>query len=254
MGTVGGNIYKELLVMLTLLVTVGLSSFAAAQLSDHLKALCPAYPNCDNALLAEYDKIYKASILSAPAGGPQAPVSNSNELPCANYPFCDVNHAALAQGVLCANFPNCDVHHVAIAQRGKRQAATPVTPGNIPGLVPGSAAAAQWWTAQLIHQGQLTHHVSKRQAATLVTPGNIPGLVPGSAAAAHWWTAQIAHQGQLAHHVGKRQAATPVTPGNIPGLVPGSAAAAQWWTAQIAHQGQLAHHVGKRQAATPVTP
>ena len=30
-------------------------------------------------------------------------------------------------------------HHV-----GKRQAAIPVTPGNIPGLVPGSAAAAQW--------------------------------------------------------------------------------------------------------------
>jgi len=229
--------------MLTLLVTVGLSSFVAAQLPDHLKALCPAYPNCDNALLAEYDKIYKASILSAPAGGPQAPVSNSNELPCANYPFCDVNHAALAQGVPCANFPNCDVHHVAIAQRGKRQAATPVTPGNIPGLVPGSAAAAQWWTAQIAHQGQLAHHVGKRQAATPVTPGNIPGLVPGSAAAAQWWTAQIAHQGQLAHHVGKRQAATPVTPGNIPGLVPGSAAAAQWWAAQIAHQGQLAHHV-----------
>merc|ERR1712178_408554 len=183
MGTVGGNIYKELLVMLTLLVTVGLSSFAAAQLPDHLKALCPAYPNCDNALLAEYDKIYKASTLSAPAGGPQAPVSNSNELPCANYPFCDVNHAALAQGVPCANFPNCDVHHVAIAQRGKRQAAT------------------QWWTAQIAHQGQLAHHVGKRQAATPVTPGNIPGLVPGSAAAAQWWTAQLIHQGQLAHHV-----------------------------------------------------
>merc|ERR1712154_408427 len=221
MGTVGGNIYKELLVMLTLLVTVGLSSFAAAQLPDHLKALCPAYPNCDNALLAEYDKIFKASILSAPAGGPQAPVSNSNELPCANYPFCDVNHAALAQGVPCANFPNCDVHHVAIAQRGKRQApaAVPLTPGNIPGLVPGSPAAAQWWAAQLIHQGQLAHHVAKRQAPAAVplTPGNIPGLVPGSPAAAQWWTAQLIHQGQLAHHVSKRQApaAVPLTPGNI---------------------------------------
>ena len=31
-------------------------------------------------------------------------------------------------------------HHV-----GKRQAALPVTPGNIPGLVPGSEAARQWW-------------------------------------------------------------------------------------------------------------
>ena len=213
---------------------------ASGQLPDHLKALCPAYPNCDNALLAAYDKIYKESL--APAGGPQAPLATSAELPCANYPFCDVNHVALAQGLPCANFPNCDVHHVAIAQRGKRQAATPVTPGNIPGLVPGSPAAAQWWAAIIAHQGQLAHHVSKRQAATPVTPGNIPGLVPGSAAAAQWWAAQLIHQGQLAHHVSKRQAATPLTPGNIPGLVPGSPAAAQWWAALIAHQGQLAHH------------
>merc|ERR1712066_6993 len=216
MGSTVGNSYWELLVMLTLVITLGVASLAAGQLPDHLKALCPAYPNCDNALLAAYDKIHKASLIQAPAGAPQAPVQTSAELPCANYPFCDVNHAALAQGVPCANFPNCDVHHVAIAQRGKGQAATPVTPGNIPGLVPGSAAAAQWWTAQIAHQGQLAHHVGKRQAATPVTPGNIPGLVPGSAAAAQWWTAQIAHQGQLAHHVGKRQAATPVTPGNIP--------------------------------------
>merc|ERR1711997_377954 len=170
MGTVGGNSNWELLVMLTLVLTLGVASLTAGQLPDHLKALCPAYPNCDNALLAEYDKIYKASLIQAPAGAPQVPVQTSAELPCANYPFCDVNH-------------------VAIAQRGKRQAATPVTPGNIPGLIPGSAAAAQWWNAQLIHQGQLAHHVSKRQAATPVTPGNIPGLVPGSAAAAQWWTA-----------------------------------------------------------------
>merc|ERR1719427_357580 len=81
------------------------------------------------------------------------------------------------------------------------QAANPITPGNIPGLVPGSPAAAQWWAAQL------AHHVGKRQAALPVTPGNIPGLVPGSAAAAQWWAAQIAHQGQLAHHLGKREAA-----------------------------------------------
>merc|ERR1712156_1377169 len=198
MGTVGGKTCWELLVMLTFVLTVGLASLAAGQLPDHLKALCPAYPNCDNALLAEYDRIYKASLIQAPAGAPQAPVQTSAELPCANYPFCDVNH-------------------VAIAQRGKRQApaAVPVTPGNIPGLVPGSAAAAQWWAAQLIHRGQLAHHVSKRQApaAVPVTPGNIPGLVPGSAAAAQWWAAQLIHRGQLAHHVSKRQApaAVPVT-------------------------------------------
>merc|ERR1712214_83186 len=227
MGSTVGNSYWELLVMLTLVITLGVASLAAGQLPDHLKALCPAYPNCDNALLAAYDKIHQDSL--APAGGPQAPVATSAELPCANYPYCDVNHVALSQGLPCANFPNCDVHHVAIAQRSKRQAAVPLTPGNIPGLVPGSEAARQWWTAQLIHQGQLAHHQGKREApaaAVPLTPGNIPGLVPGSAAAAAWWAAQLIHRGQLAHHVTKRQAAVPLTPGNIPGLVPGSAAAA----------------------------
>merc|ERR1712036_175019 len=87
------------------------------------------------------------------------------------------------------------------------QAAVPTVPGNIPGLVPGSPAAAAWWTAQIAHRGQLAHHIGKRQASVPLTPGNIAGLVPGSPAAAEWWAAQIAHKGQLAHHVGKRQAA-----------------------------------------------
>jgi len=122
----------------------------------------PSYPNCDNALLAEYDKIYKASLIQAPAGEPQAPVATSAELPCANYPFCDVNHVALAQGLPCANFPNCDVHHVAIAQRGKRSAqapaSVPLTPGNIAGLVPSitnevlKAVVAEFDASELITQ------------------------------------------------------------------------------------------------------
>merc|ERR1711878_137229 len=71
MGSTVGNSYWELLVMLTLVLTLGVASLTAGQLPDHLKALCPAYPNCDNALLAEYDRIYKASLIQAPAGAPR---------------------------------------------------------------------------------------------------------------------------------------------------------------------------------------
>merc|ERR1712226_939154 len=88
---------------------------------------------------------------------------------------------------------------------GKRQAAVLLTPGTIPGLVPGSAAA-EWWNARIAHAGQLAHHVDNLQADASPTPGSIPGLVSGSPAAAEWWNARIAHAGQLAHHVVKRQA------------------------------------------------
>merc|ERR1712061_371989 len=86
------------------------------------------------------------------------------------------------------------------------QAALPVTPGNIPGLVPGSAAAAQWWAAQIAHRGQLAHHVGKRQVDGVITPGNIPGLVPGSEAARQRRTAQLIWQQQLTAGRKKRAA------------------------------------------------
>merc|ERR1712098_443153 len=38
-----------------------------------------------------------------------------------------------------------------------------LSPGNIPGLVPGSEAARQWWTNQLLWAEQQAHHV-KREA------------------------------------------------------------------------------------------
>merc|ERR1712243_481850 len=87
-----------------------------------------------------------------------------------------------------------------------------------PWTVPGSEAARQWWTNQLLWKQQQAHHVGKRQASVPLTPGNIAGLVPGSAAAAAWWAALIAHRGQLAHHVKREATQYPLTPGNIPGL------------------------------------
>merc|ERR1711872_59304 len=118
-------------------------------------------------------------------------------------------------------------------------AAVPTVPGNIPGLQEGTLGAAQWWSGQIAHAGQVAHHVGKRQAALRVVPGNIPGLVAGSPAADAWWRAQIAHAGQVAHHVGKRQAEIL----NIPG-------GAVYLQNQIIWQQQQIndHHVGKRQA------
>merc|ERR1712126_293093 len=75
---------------------LALASVTSAQID--LQALCPAYPICDNALIAAYTAA--AAAQPAPAGAPQPRVAASQELPCPNYPFCDVNHAALAQGTL----------------------------------------------------------------------------------------------------------------------------------------------------------
>ena len=131
---------------------------------------------------------------------------------------------------------------------------TILTPGNVPNLVPGSPAAAAFWTARLYHAEQLAHLGENRQAATPLYPEVLPGLVPGSEASVAWWTAQTAHARQLAHHLKRRQAAYPLTPGNIPGLAPGSLAAAEWWAAQLAHAGRLAHHVRRRHVSIEGSP
>merc|ERR1712156_1043468 len=105
MGTVGGKTCWELLVMLTFVLTVGLASLAAGQLPDHLKALCPAYPNCDNALLAEYDRIYKASLIQAPAGAPQAPVRTTHFVMSIMLLLHKVSHVPISQTVMSIMWP-----------------------------------------------------------------------------------------------------------------------------------------------------
>merc|ERR1712227_943152 len=93
------------------------------------------------------------------------------------------------------------------------------------GLVPGSAAEAQWYQQQLA-QIALSNGRKKR---SLPVPGTIPGLVPGSAGEAQWYQAQLA---QIALLNGRKKRSLPV-PGTT-GLVPGSAAEAQWYQQQLA--------------------
>ena len=56
------------------------------------------------------------------------------------------------------------------------------------GLVPGSAAEAQWYQQQLAQIAL----INGRKKRSLPVPGTIPGLVPGSAAEAYWYQAQLA--------------------------------------------------------------
>merc|ERR1719468_139779 len=114
-------------------------------------------------------------------------------------------------------------------------------PGTIPGLVPGSAAEAQWYQQQLAFiaaNGRKRRSTdctgcdgspfrrkrstdctgcdgtNYRKRRSLPVPGTIPGLVPGSAAEAYWYQAQLS-----ALAAGRRKRSLPV-PGTIPGLVP----------------------------------
>merc|ERR1711868_110547 len=106
---------------------------------------------------------------------------------------------------------------------GRKKRSLPV-PGTT-GLVPGSAAEAQWYQQQLA-QIALTAGRKKR---SLPVPGTIPGLVPGSVAEAQWYQQQLT---AIANLNGRKKRSLPV-PGTT-GLVPGSAAEAQWYQQQLA--------------------
>merc|ERR1712243_249073 len=91
---------------------------------------------------------------------------------------------------------------------GRRKRSLPV-PGTT-GLVPGSAAEAQWYQQQLTQLAL----IGGRKKRALPVPGTIPGLVPGSVGEAQWYQAQLA---QIALLNGRRKRALPV-PGTT-GLV-----------------------------------
>merc|ERR1712012_327570 len=66
----------------------------------------------------------------------------------------------------------CKIVSLSLVALCAGQAAVPVTPGNIPGLVPGSEAARQWWTNQLIwQQQQLAAAGRKKRSATQYPAG-----------------------------------------------------------------------------------
>merc|ERR550519_408930 len=95
---------------------------------------------------------------------------------------------------------------------GRKKRSLPV-PGTT-GLVPGSAAEAQWYQQQLTQRALIAQGRKKR---ALPVPGTT-GLVPGSAAEAQWYQQQLA---QIALIAGRKKRSLPV-PGTT-GLVPGSA-------------------------------
>merc|ERR1711953_587872 len=91
--------------------------------------------------------------------------------------------------------------------RRKRSLSVPGTTG----LVPGSAAEAQWYQQQLAHIALM----NGRKRRSLPVPGTT-GLVSGSAAEAQWYQQQLAH---IALINGRKKRSLPV-PGTT-GLVPG---------------------------------
>merc|ERR1712235_129154 len=83
---------------------------------------------------------------------------------------------------------------------GRRKRSLPV-PGTT-GLVPGSAAEAQWYQQQLAQIAL----IAGRKKRSLPVPGTT-GLVPGSAAEAQWYQQQLA---QIALVAGRKKRSLPV--------------------------------------------
>merc|ERR1712002_885727 len=88
---------------------------------------------------------------------------------------------------------------------GRRKRSLPV-PGTT-GLVPGSAAEAQWYQQNLAQIAL----INGRKKRSLPVPGTT-GLVPGSAAEAQWYQQNLA---QIALTNGRKKRSLPV-PGTIP--------------------------------------
>merc|ERR1719270_1187949 len=111
---------------------------------------------------------------------------------------------------------------------GRKKRSLPV-PGTT-GLVPGSAAEAQWYQQQLAQIALLSGRKKRSAQVSINLPvsGTIPGLVPGSIAEAQWYQQQLT---AIALLNGRKKRSLPV-PGTT-GLVPGSAAEAQWYQQQL---------------------
>ena len=143
-------------------------------------------------------------------------------------------------------------HHI-----GKRQVSGVVTPGNIPGLVPGSAAAAQWWDFLKFWQELFTLQCTR---ITFFSHPNITVCQQSPRI-----TTLVIVSLQLPTLTNREINATQNSFSESAGFhfprpcwicvcsVPKTHHTHRW-AAQIAHQGQLAHHIGKRQVSGVVTP
>ena len=114
---------------------------------------------------------------------------------------------------VCASLANC-LPQYEYQNNGRND----LTPGNVPGLVPGSAAANAWWTAQLAHVGTLAHHLGKRHVSIEGSPeqvayrnAELAFVAPDTAFYApaqkqqHWQHQQSIHQQNTVNYLARQQ-------------------------------------------------